>query len=102
MTLTVNQDRYLDTVRRTVLEQLDGYDAGVWLIGSFARGTPDRASDIDVAVEPHERLPAGLLGRIAEALDASTVPYFVEIVNLAETDPKFRDTAKREGVQWRS
>lgn len=101
MPLTANQQRYLDTVRQIVLDGLAGYDAGVWLIGSFARGQPDRASDIDVAVEPRDRLPASLLAHIEERLADSTVPYFVELVNLADTDPRFRDAAKREGVPWR-
>jgi predicted nucleotidyltransferase len=102
MPLTHDQQRYLDTVRQIVLDGLDGHDAGVWLIGSFARGNPDRASDIDVAVEPRGAVPASLLAHIEERLADSTVPYFVELVNLGDTDARFREAAKREGVPWRS
>jgi len=99
--LTPRQRRYLDEVRRIVLDDLAEVPARVWLFGSFARGTPDQASDIDVAIEPRGELSPGVLARIESDLEASTVPYFVQLVNLAETDAAFREAVRREGVPWR-
>lgn len=97
---TAVQDRYLEEVRRIVLNRLSGQDVGVWLFGSFAHGQPDRASDIDVAIDPRDALAPGVLARIEADLEASTVPYFVQIVNLAETGPAFREAVRREGIAW--
>lgn len=94
-------DSYLDEVRRIVLARLAGYDVAVYLFGSRARGTGRRASDVDVAVEPVEPLPLGVLAELREALDESTVPYRVEIVDLSAADEAFCARVKREGVLWK-
>jgi predicted nucleotidyltransferase len=60
----------LEEVRRIVVECLRGHPARVWLFGSFARGTPARTSDIDVAVLPFEPLPTGLLTDVRDRLEA--------------------------------
>lgn len=99
--LSDNQARYLEQVREIVLRNLADCDADVWLFGSFAEGQPDRASDIDVAIDPHRPLPPSRLARLEDALDRSTVPYVVQIVNLAETDPAFRDSVRARGLRWR-
>ncbi len=54
-------------------------------------------------MEPRDPcMSPALLAEIGEALEDSTVPYFIELVNLAETDPAFRESAKREGIAWRA
>lgn len=92
--------RALDTVKRILFDRLAGRPARVYLFGSCARGNPRHWSDIDVAIEPSEPLPAGLLADIDADLEESTVPYFVDVVNLATARAEFRDTVKREGVEW--
>jgi uncharacterized protein len=87
-------DRYVEQVRELVLRMLAPYDASVWLFGS-------RASDVDVAVEAHEPLPPALLSDLQEALEESSIPYFVDVVDLGGTDEAFRARVKREGVAWR-
>lgn len=94
--------RYLREVRAIVLRGLEGWPAKVWLFGSFARGEERTASDIDIAVEPGPDLPAHLLGEIAEALEESTVPYFVDLVDLRAADEGLRRKVRAEGVPWRS
>jgi uncharacterized protein len=94
-------DRYVEQVRELVLRMLAPYDASVWLFGSRARGDATRASDVDVAVEAHEPLPPALLSDLQEALEESSIPYFVDVVDLGGTDEAFRARVKREGVAWR-
>jgi len=94
------RQRALDTVRRIVFDRLAGHPARVYLFGSCARGDARRWSDIDVAIEPLEPLPGGVLSDITEELEESTVPYYVDVVDLTTTRPEFRDDVKREGVEW--
>ena len=91
---------YLAEVKRIVLEGLKGHRAKVYLFGSRATGEAWRWSDIDVAVLPLEPLPMGLLGEISEALEESTVPYNVDLVDLSVADLSFRERVEREGVLW--
>ena len=94
------RQRALETVRRIVFDRLAGHPARVYLFGSCARGDAKRWSDIDVAIEPLEPLPGGLLSDITEDLEESTVPYYVDVVDLTTARPEFREGVKREGVEW--
>ena len=70
------------------------------LYGSWARGEEKQSSDIDVAINPHEDLPVGLLSEIRESFENSTIPYRIEIVNLATTDKTFSEKVLDEGIEW--
>jgi predicted nucleotidyltransferase len=93
--------RALASVRRLVLEALAGCDARVYLFGSSATGAVRHASDIDVAVEPRGPLPAAALARLREALEESTVPYEVDVVDLGQASEAFRTRVRRGGVVWK-
>ncbi len=90
----------LEKVKRVVLRGLEGTPVRVYLYGSFARGQAVRTSDIDVAVLPEQPLRPGVLARIREALDESTVPYPVEVTDLSEAPLSFREQVLREGIPW--
>ena len=45
-------------------------------------------------------LPRGLLASLREALEKSTIPNRVDVVDLAKTDAAFRDRIRREGIRW--
>ncbi|MEO3432109.1 nucleotidyltransferase domain-containing protein [Inquilinus sp. CAU 1745] len=94
--------RSLDRVRRIVDEVLEDRGARVYLFGSCARGDWRHGSDIDLAVDPVEALPAGIFARINQALEESTVPYFVDVVDMAGISPAFADRIRTEGILWRS
>ena len=92
--------RFLEETRAIVARVLGDAPVTVYLFGSFASGTQRRSSDIDVAVEASGPLPHGLLARLREELEESCVPYRVDVVNLAEADPTFRDEVRRTGRVW--
>ena len=97
---TKPEEGAVETVRRIVLDGLRGTGARVFLFGSRAGGTVHPASDMDVAVLPPAPLPVGMLATIREALDESTVPFTVDLVDLSEVDSAFRDRVLAEGVPW--
>jgi hypothetical protein len=99
--MTSYRERVLARVRTIVLEALTGWDAGVYLFGSSATGATRRASDIDVAVEPRRPLPSRVLADLRETLEESTIPYEVDVVDLSEASPQFRQRVKREGIVWK-
>ena len=90
----------LDRVKGLICHVLNGTPADVYLFGSWARGTQRSTSDIDVAIESAEPLPRALLASLREALEESTIPNRVDVVDLAETDAEFRDGVRREGILW--
>jgi uncharacterized protein len=90
----------LDRVRRIVLGVLAAQPARLFLFGSRARGDAGPRSDIDIAVLPQLPLAEGTLARMREALEESTIPYLVDVVDLTDADETFRRRVIEEGVPW--
>ena len=97
---TVADPALLERVKGIVYRALGPTPADVYLFGSWARGAQRPTSDIDVAIESAEPLPRGLLASLREALEESTIPNRVDVVDLAETDAAFRDRVRLEGARW--
>ncbi len=98
--MTTPRERALDNVKRLVFRALAGTDASVYLIGSCATGRAQRSSDMDVAIDAEAPLPAGLIAGLREALEESTIPYFVDVVDLGAVDPEFRRRVLGQAVEW--
>ena len=98
--MTFDRDPYLDRIKEIVLDELSGYSVTVYLFGSRARGPVRRASDVDIAVEAHEPLPPRVLAHLRDSLEESTVPYRVDILDLALAGDALRERVKRDGVVW--
>ena len=84
-----------------VLDALGEHDAEVWLFGSCARGEVLQHSDIDIAILPRDELPSGFFSNLAESVEASAIPYDVDLVDLRRAAPSLVDEVHREGVKWK-
>lgn len=89
----------LAEVHRIVTKVL-GRHVAVYLFGSWARGQATRASDIDIAIQPSRPLPPGALAELREQLEESRIPYRVEVVDLTQVAPSFRNRVLQEGIPW--
>ena len=97
--------RDLDQIRRIVVEGfgsmgLRGPGVRVFLFGSQIKGNAHRASDVDIGVLSTHPLPTGALSLVREALEDSTVPQVVGLVDLGQTDAPFKDAVIRDGEEW--
>ena len=93
--------RVIEELRRMVLAALGERDAEVWLFGSCARGEVLQHSDIDIAILPLEKLSSAFFSDLAESVEASSIPYDVDIVDLRSAAPTLIDEVRREGVKWK-
>ena len=93
-------NRDLAEVRDIVFQHLAGRNATVYLFGSRARGRARASSDVDIAIESAEPLPPVLLAEIRDALEESTIPYNVDVVDLRTAGAALRAVVKREGIRW--
>jgi len=92
--------RDLDAARRIVRGVVGSEDAQLLLYGSRARGDAGPHSDIDIALLPRRMLAPGALARIREALEDSTIPYRVEIIDLSTVNEEFRRKVLAEAIPW--
>lgn len=70
----------------------------VLLFGSWARGTANANSDIDLAFGG--LVPRGLLGRLAESIEDSRILCRVDLVDLGRASSAIRASVAQEGVAW--
>lgn len=90
----------LERVRDILVRVFGPGRASVYLFGSWASAGRRRTSDIDLAIDAIEPLPRAMLARLREAFEESTVPYRVDVVDLADTDGAFRERVMRTGTLW--
>ncbi|MFQ5844529.1 MAG: nucleotidyltransferase family protein [Planctomycetota bacterium] len=98
--MRVDSEAVLGRVREIVTACLGGYRVRVYLFGSHATGGTHDGSDVDLAVDPGGPLPRGTLSRLREALDQSTIPFRVDVLDLRDADATLRDRVLEEGVEW--
>ena len=92
----------LTKVRRMVIKHLAGTPAKAYLFGSWARSEERRTSDIDIAIEfeSHSDTNHRTLMQLRHALEESTIPYRIDVVDLHEADTHIIDKVRGEGILW--
>lgn len=76
-------------------------DTKIYLYGSRARGTHREGSDIDLAVDAGKKVEWSVLSRICEDIEDTTIPLFVDVVDIHCVGKDFLDEIQREWVVWR-
>lgn len=95
----------LDSRDRFVIERLVGpvlkrANARLVLFGSRARAEASRVSDIDLALYAEKPIPAEEMSALREALEESSVPFRVDLVDCATAPAALRQAIEREGIAW--
>jgi predicted nucleotidyltransferase len=73
-------------------------DARVWVFGTRARGSPRRASDLDLAVDAGRPLTTAESAGLNEAFAESDLPYTVDVVDWRTLDSAFGEIIDRDRV----
>jgi len=90
-------ETYLDMIQGIVQRILTDIPCRVYLFGSRATGTAHPGSDADIAITT-DRDVSVLLSQVRLALEESTIPYKVDLVDLSQTSADFRQQALAEGI----
>ena len=61
----------------------------VYLFGSRARGDASTSSDIDLALDSGNKIDFKTICRIKEDLENTTIPYFIDVIDVHNVDEKF-------------
>ena len=70
----------------------------VWAFGSRATGRLRPTSDLDLALEGRGPIGSAMLADLAEAFDASDLPWKVDLIDWATTSDTFRALIERERI----
>jgi len=74
--------------------------AQIWLFGSRATGKNRPGSDIDIAIDEGTPIDFSRLAQARDALEESTIPYKVDLVDYTTVTTEFREEIKTKGVEW--
>lgn len=71
-----------------------------WAFGSRVAWTAKPFSDLDIALEGAEPLPADVLIDLEEAFEASDLPWKVDVIDLNAVSSEFRAIVERQRVRF--
>jgi len=95
------KNKYIEKVRRLVLEHFADTPAEVYLFGSWARGAQRHGSDVDIAIDCADTRTGQKIAVLRELLEESTIPYRVDVVDMRHAAESLREEIRREGVRWK-
>ncbi|MBI3752876.1 MAG: nucleotidyltransferase domain-containing protein [Deltaproteobacteria bacterium] len=73
----------------------------ILVFGSRARKENLPFSDVDIGIMPHNGFSDIKLALLREKIEDSSIPYKVDIVNLAEVSQGFRKEVLKDAVIWK-
>lgn len=93
------KERYKDELVAIITKYLP--DAKIYLYGSRARGTHRNGSDIDLAVDTGAKVDWKMMMKIEDEIDESTIPLFVDVIDIHDVGKKFLEEIRSEWIIWR-
>ena len=91
---------YIIRLQRLVLSLMREEPADIFLFGSWARGEQRQGSDVDLAVAYRGPSNALKLAELREALEESTIPYNVDVVDMQQASDALRAQIRKDGIRW--
>ena len=93
---------YIEEIKRQILKLMEGENANIYLYGSYAKGTANFSSDVDVAIEYVTNYNIKKIFDVQEFFEESKIPLTVNIVDLCRTDESFIEEVKSTGIIWKN
>jgi len=91
----------LSVLKQMVLHHLTNENVKVVLFGSRARKDNHTASDVDIGLLAAGRFNNIKITLLKEKIENSTIPYKVEIVNLADVSEDFITEIMKDAIVWK-
>ena len=93
------EKKYLDIIKDIVLSNIDRSEHFVFLFGSRAKGSNRKSADVDIGIMGKK--PIGkIYYKIVDEIEASIVPYKVDVIDFSLADEKFKKIAMQNIEVW--
>ena len=96
-----DNDRF-ERYKKQILEIVQAVLPGckVYLFGSRARQEHDVGADIDIALDAGKKIEMKKIFAIKDKIEESTIPLFVDVVDLHDASEELKKEIQSEGVLW--
>ena len=95
------ENKYLNIIKKVVLDICGGADVKVVLFGSRARRDNNLYSDVDIGIIPGRNFDRKKLILLRERIEELNVPYKVELVDFSEVSGAFKKEALKKVLIWK-
>lgn len=72
----------------------------IWLFGSRARKSNKPGADIDLALDAGQIIDIHKLFDIKDEIEETSMPLFVDLVDIRNVDSEFLNQIKKEWIEW--
>lgn len=83
-------------LQRIIWQHLKSGETKAFIFGSQATNKAWRGSDLDIGIEG--QVTGSQLAKVREALEESTLPYTIDVVNFNQMGPEFITQAKTKTI----
>ena len=97
----MSPSNYIEQIKRIVLKEVENQPIRVIYFGSRVVGKSTMGSDVDIALEGKGTIDHGLIIRLKDRLEESTIPYKVDIIDLSRVTETFRKQVLKTGTIWK-
>ena len=73
----------------------------VYFFGSRARKDHSEGADIDIAIDCGRSINLDKLYKIKDALQETTIPLMIDVVDLYVASDTFKKEVKKDGIIWK-
>ena len=88
--------------KKILLDIIEKYVPGcnVYLFGSRARRTHQSGADVDLAIDAGKSVDYSIVFKILGDIEETTIPLFVDVVDLYSASDEFKGEVKKDGILW--
>lgn len=93
---------HTDSYKKTLVELVKQVlpESKIYLFGSRARKTHREGADIDIALDNGNPIDFRTICLIKDKIDDSTIPVFVDVIDINNIDEDFKKTIEKGFVLW--
>ena len=96
------RNKSIDKLREFIEDFFKQDNVKIILFGSRDRCDNHITSDVDIGVIPKGKFDKTKLVLLREELENINIPYKIELVNLNEVSPDFKNRVIKEGLVWKN
>jgi len=76
-------------------------NASIYLFGSRARGSYQKGSDVDIALEENGPIDFVVIGELNSLFEASNIIHRIQVVDINAVSEKMRENILKDKIIWK-
>lgn len=94
------EEKYKKILIKTIEKHIQ--NCKIYLFGSRAQEKHPENSDIEISIGTGHAIDISIIGKIKDDLTESSIPYFIDIVDINMTTEKMKKQIVKNGILWKN